>query len=364
MLGCVSHIPEVQDWQWDLAVRMREGIEQVYASRPDEVECVRAMVNAIDGAKPVTVNLDKRASFNLIAEAAFLHGSQSQVQFRVGSEEYSRELADLLVLATYVEDGGLKFQRACFIQTKRSRQSEKHAAFRYSIDPWQLALLSSFPEFRGLSGVFADLEVRLWNRSGMLGAYGLLSPPGEIVIVSAIVLNQVLGGRKSFTAKELVPAILSESAASRGSVHLPCECCWFDPQQCPYCHELLAYLLRHYGTFPRSVLSAAVGNSEASVTTCMGLDEFVRCWTGLRLGEVWRADSVTLSERVLRGTLHAAVRRVSSATGKLAEVRKLLDSVSGNDNLRFDGENPQAHDGGLGVLSVVVSREGWAHQTA
>lgn len=358
MLDSFSHTPEVQDWQWDLAVRIRGGMELIYTSRPDEVECVRAMVQAVDGTPPVAVTIDGRVSFTLKVEAAFLHGSRSRVRFQVGGTDHQRELADLLVLAAYVHDGRLAFQRACLIQAKRSGQSTGQAASRYGVDPWQLALLASFPEFSGVTGVFAGLNVHLRNRSGMLGAYGLLSPPGEIIIVSARVLNQVLGGRKSLAAKELVPAILSESAAARRSMHVPDESWWFDPDHCPYCHELAMHgphhhWRRHHARHRGAGPSATADTPGESVATCIGLDEFVQCWTGLRLGEVWHSDSGTRSDRILRASLQAAVRRVGSVTGKLAGARELLDHASGNDNLRFNDENPGAHGGGLGVLSVI-----------
>jgi hypothetical protein len=363
MLDYFLQTPKVQDWQSDLAVRMREWIERTYASKPNEVECVRAMVNAIDNMEPVTVMIDNIASFELRVESAFLHGSRSQVRFKVGGSEHQRELADLLVLASYVEDGRLEFQRACLIQAKRSGQSTSNGAFRYPVDPWQLALLASFPEFRGVSGVFAGLKVHLRNWSGMLGAYGFLSPPGEILIVSARVLNQVLGGRNSIAAQELVPAILSESAASRSFVHVPREHFWLDPEHCPYCREAAMNLFYpHWLSFfhaGRHQLppSATVNSPRESVTTCIALDEFVQCWTGFRLGEVWQSRGGGRSHHVLRAFLHAAISRVHSATGKLTGVRELLDRESAGDNLRFDDENPEWCDGGLRVVSAIGTIE-------
>ncbi len=355
MLDIISHKPDIQDWQWDLAARIRLGIEDSYTARLNEVECVRAMVEAIDGKEPVQVSLNG-ASFKLEVEAAFLHGSKSQVRFQVGGAEHRRELADLLVLGAYVHDGRLAFQRACLIQAKRSGQGTGRATSRYEVDPWQLALLASFPKFTGVSGVFAGLTVHLRNRSGMLGAYGLLSPPGELIIVSARVLNQVLGGRKSLAAKELVPAILSESASSRNSMHFSDERWWFDPDHCPYCHELAMHGFSHHWRRHHN-LHGFGGMAEtpvASVVTCIGLDEFVQCWTGLRLGEVWHAGAGSRSDRVLRASLHAAVRRVDTATGgKLAKAASVIESAVGDNDIRFDDDNPEAHGGGLGVISVI-----------
>ncbi len=360
MFQTFSETPEVQHWQWDLAARMRSGIERVYASRPDEVECVRAVVQAIDGTPEIVVKANRRGSFKLSVEAAFLHGARSQVRFQVGGASHHRELADLLVLAGYVNDGSLACQRACLVQAKRSGPSGNQAASRYGVDPWQLALLASFPPFEGISisGVFAGLTVHMRNTSGMLGAYGLLSPPGEVVVVSARVLNQMLGGRKSITSKELVPAILSESAAARSAGRVPEERWWFDPKHCPYCHELAMHIhprhwhRHHHQHNPFG--PSPVDNAPAqSATTCIGLDEFVQSWTGLRLGEVWHAASGARSDRILRTSVQAAVRRVGSATGKLADVMELLDRAGGDDNLRIGHDGPEEDWGGLAVVSVV-----------
>jgi len=89
---------------------MREGVEKSFATRPDEVDCVQAIVEAISGTVPVVGRLHNTYSFKLEVESAFLHGSKSQVCFSIGGKQHRRELADLLVLATYVEDGTLAFQ--------------------------------------------------------------------------------------------------------------------------------------------------------------------------------------------------------------------------------------------------------------
>ncbi|MBT9172482.1 MAG: hypothetical protein DDT21_00865 [Syntrophomonadaceae bacterium] len=361
MIDAFTKAPVVQDWQWDLAARIRRGVEQTYGSLPDEVKCVEAIVQAINSmpSPSVGVTLSKRLSLTLEVEAAFLHGSKSQVRFQVGGTEYQRELADLLVLGAYVHDGRLAFQRACLIQAKRSGQSTGQAAARYVVDLGQLVLLASFPEFIGVAGVFKGLKVHLRNRSGMLGAYGLLSPPGEIIIVSARVLNQVLGGRRSLAAKELVPAILSESAASRSSMRSSDDCWWFDPNHCPSCHELAMHGFphhwrRHHKLYGATGLGGVAQAPVESVLTCIGLDEFVQCWTGLRLGEVWHAGVALRSDRILRAALHAAVRRVGNATGKLAETVRVVEHAGGNDNIRIDNDNTMLDGGGFGIVSVIV----------
>ncbi|MBS3975579.1 MAG: hypothetical protein KGZ75_02435 [Syntrophomonadaceae bacterium] len=315
----------VQDWQWDLITQIRCGLEDAYGTQQGEVGCVQAIVQAIHNMQSVEVKLNKGMFLKLEVEAAFLHGSKSQVKFQVGKTEYQRELADLFVLGTYVHDGQPVFQRACLIQAKRQGRSTGRDAARYEVDLGQLAMLTSFPEFTGVSGVFKGFnKVHFRNCSGMLGAYCLLSPPGEFIIVSARVLTLVLGGRKSLSAKELVPAILSENAGSRNSLHYLEGCGWFDPDRCPDCHVLSmhgfpCHCRRHRQLSRATILGGLTEASVESVLTCIGLAEFVQCWTGLRLGEVCRvgANLGARSERILQTALQAVVRRVGGETENL-----------------------------------------------
>lgn len=354
--------PEVQDWQWRIAATMREGVEKSFATRPDEVDCVQAIVEGIGGTVPVAGHLRNTDSFKLEVESAFLHGSESQVRFSIGGKQHQRELADLLVLATYVEDGTLAFQRACFIQAKRSGSTFGRAAARFGIDPWQLALLGSFPEFTGLSGILKGQTHQLRNRSGMLGAYGFLSPPGNFTVVSARVLNHLLGGRKSLTTKELIPAILSEAGAARNAGGSRQDGWWFDPDHCPECHEMAMHFFpghrwHHHGRHGRRHARSSDTPVE-SVLTCVGLDEFVQSWSGLRLGEVWHAKSRTNSDRALRACLCGIVSRVVQSTGALSGLQQVLAGAGGDDNIVDRVEQSEGGMPALGILSIVgaVSR--------
>ena len=356
--------PQVQDWQWQIADTMRRGIETSFGCRPDEVDCVQAIVEAVAGTPPVTGQGRSGDAFRLEVESAFLHGHRSQVSFRVGGATYQRELADLLVIATFVQDGALSFQRACFIQAKRSATPSGSSAARFGIDTWQLALLGSFPELMGITGVLKGQTVHLRNRSGMLGAYGLLSPPGEFTVVSARILSQVLGGRKSLPAKELVPAILSEVAASRNSSPTRSDHLWldrFDPENCLSCREIACYFpefLHHLWCHRQAHVgqhAPVVNTPAASILTCAGLDEFVQSWTGLLLGEVWHAGNPTDSDRTLRRCVSRIVSRVAAQAGTLQRVDRLLREAGGG------GDDPIPHDtadwgpAGLGVLSVIAT---------
>ena len=91
-----------------------------------------------------------------------------------------------------------------------------------------------------------------------------------------------------------------------------------------------------------------------SVLTCMGLDEFVRYWTELRLGEVWHAGAVPESDRVLRNAVQAAVGHVRRATRKLAKTADLFVQAAGETNLSVNGDNPGPDGRGLGIVSTII----------
>lgn len=367
MLDELTTSEEYKDWQWDLSGRLRRAVETAYAQGEGEVPCVEAMVRAISETKSVTSA--QAPGTRVDVEGAFLHGSRSQVKFEIGGVKHQRELADLLVLGSYVESGVLKWQRACFIQAKKGSAAKATAASRFAVDEWQLALLNSFPEFHGVSGVVAGMSCRLRNSTGMLGAYGFLAGPGELSVVSARVLSHVLGGRKSLVGKELTPTLLSERATSRGSVSSPRASWWpIDLPHCPECRGIFEQWFRfhwprlrqhHLHAHGRGVRgpAAAGGYPPESLLACLGVDEFVNAWTTLRLGESWSVGANTGGDRGFDRSLFSLLSRVARGTGGLTQLLNLLPR--GQDNRRppreVDGAIAPSDGGGLAVVSVVAT---------
>lgn len=202
----------------------------------------------------------------------------------------------------------------------------------------------------------------------MLGAYGLLVAPGDFTVISARVLNQLLGGRKSLVGKELTPTILSELAVRIAENPVSLTPWWpFDPEHCPECAHLFeAYLPFPWHRFwrqhshPHRARAHSQANAEephsGSPLSCLGLEEFVDSWTTLRLGESWRVGASSRSDRDLHHALFTLVLRVARATGGLSQLVGLL-SRAGNNNLLPTDDNGPSHplDGGLAVLSAVAS---------
>ncbi len=366
MLNTLTTTAEYQDWQWELAQRLRSAIEAAYAGGLGEVPCIEAMVEAIQNA-PYARSRAAR-TMHVDVEGAFLHGHRSKVKFLIGGNEHERELADLLVLASYVEGNRLQWQRVCFVQAKKGVAKSTGAQWRFGIDEWQLAILNGFPAFRGVSGIFKDGSFHLRNRSGMLGAYGLLTAPGGFSVVSARVLKQVLGGRKSLTSRDLVPAIVSEASSLRaGTPAYPWPWGPIDPEHCRVCQEFVEHWPlffpkphhHHHSRWPHSGAAVHGNESPTSVLSCIGLDEFVQAWSEMRLGEIWRPGVNVASDRRLHGCIAGLTSRVHSETGQLSRLRGLLEECVGEeppeDPWEPNLDEPPSPGGGLGVLSLVVT---------
>jgi hypothetical protein len=357
--------PESQHWQWDLALQMRKAVEHVYATDPDEVQSVEAMVRAASGRAAVA--LPGSPGTKVEVESAFLHGPRSQVEFEVGGEHHQCELADLLVLGSLAQDEKLVGQRVCFIQAKRASKAGAQSPSRYGIDPWQLALLRAFPEFTGVSGVFEAQSLHLRNRTGMLGAYGLLSEPGEFSIVSARIVDSVLGGRRSVAAKEFIPAFLAPAPNWRvqnPTVFSRYPWPFLDPERCQLCADILRHLWRpawlHSHSHHSHSVKAGVKAREDShvwdptVLSCIGMDTFVEAWTALRLGELWRPGTAVQSDMRLGACILAVVSR---AKGQLSGLNGLLaEAHVGSPSKRDSESRPEVrgNSGGLAILSAIA----------
>ncbi len=361
MIEALTDTPEFHHWQWDLARRMREAIEDVYSTAPDEVDAIKAMVEMV--GKGTRVDSPSIDGTSIECESAFLHGPRSQVKFRVGNNTHQRELADLLLLGSYVEDGSLRWQRACFVQAKRGSTPGVRSPSRYAVDKWQLALLRAFPQFTGVSGIFRGQSHNLRNRTGMLGAYGLLADPGDLSLVSARILDQVLGGRGSLPAKELVPVFVgARSPSDARRVDVPGG--WwswehFDPKQSAECRDFFKQVFgtpwQHWHRLHNQRLGhrhrgALNWEPPPSVLSCVGLDAVIQCWSSLQLGEVWKPSDVA-SDVALRACVLSIVSIANAKTGSLSALRTLMMTT---DNPELPHQDGHAEPSNLAVLSVIA----------
>ncbi|MBF0155093.1 MAG: hypothetical protein HQL64_15245 [Magnetococcales bacterium] len=233
---------------------------------------------------------------------------------------------------------------------------------RIEIDGGQLTLLSMFPKFKRkneneINKIKYGTEYLLRNLSGMLGAYGFISKDGEMMVVSARVLRQLLGHRKSFTIKELTPTIVAEHASRRVNTreqhHFPFyyPLPFIDPHHCSWCDDYFDNFIRHhrhYKHYAHHLKMHGYGintKPDESVLSCLGMAEFVRFWTEVQLGEIIEADDRSEESNVLRNIIEAIQLKVGGKDPP-------------NDIVEI---NLDEHKKGLMVLSATVNttlREG------
>jgi hypothetical protein len=170
-----------------------------------EVPSVKA-INDFISSYP---NLTKRGlkvdniQFDLIANSLFIHGKKAQVQFSYpGQIKEPVELGDLIFICTLVIQGKRYLEKITISQFKQDNDTRNVFSWTINNDK-QLYLLSRFPKFRCVEGIFPKKEYCLPNYSGCLGSYGLIQKPGELVFVSATRLNIFLGKTKTIRKNEL-----------------------------------------------------------------------------------------------------------------------------------------------------------------
>lgn len=324
----------LRTWQEKLSDSLRLAIEEKCCG--GEIACVRAIVDALNGNAP----LKATDAWSYTAEAAFLHGPISKVQFGIGGKlQEPRELADLVVLAAEASEGRVERVRACFIQTKANHKGSDYSA-SYSVDDLQLWLLSTFPNFDGLGKMIKGHNFRMRNRTGMLGAYGLLAHPGEISILSARVLANVLSGDrakvagKSISTRDLAPTFAALALPQEVDVTVRVDCD----------HRLHS---TRYWTDDRRGLS---GGSRLA-TLC--LEDFVKEWTGLHLGELWEADPDRQSDPDLKRFIDLVVAR-ARMHGQLSEFARVLGPDVPTQEPDSPGQDEPPSQG-VGVLALVRS---------
>jgi hypothetical protein len=316
-----------QSWQDDLRESIRAGVEEACCG--GEVDCVKAMVRHINDAKPPALS-----HWSVAAESALLHGGISQVKFTIaGVEQPRRELADLCVIAASAEKGQLTGFRVCFIQSKANHRDDRHHA-SYDIDGLQLWLLSRFPKFEGIGRFVKGPSYHLNNTTGMLGAYGFLSHPGEMSLLSARVLANVLAecaGRdksREIDARELAPTL-----AALGSG-------WSRDCFCPH--------------------RASTGGDTTALAT-LSYDDFVREWTGLRLGEPWYSTRANHRDVAVR-TLVDRIVAAAVDENQLPHVAQLFHPDVPREEPEASGEDRDTgHDAeapALGILAVILDWRG------
>ncbi|MFW6122280.1 MAG: hypothetical protein ACOC80_15465, partial [Petrotogales bacterium] len=164
---------------------------------PEIVKIIEKIVNQIDG-----LAISDR-KFKISTNAIFIHGTKSQVEFKYYGNTTQRELGDLIFIISIIYNNKKYFEKFTITQFKRSSKkptwyfNKKDKNAKYP-EKEQLFLLSRFPTFKGTQGSIIPMKrYDIPNYFSCLGSHGLLYRPGDFTFASSILLEILLGDRKS-----------------------------------------------------------------------------------------------------------------------------------------------------------------------
>jgi hypothetical protein len=258
--------PSFLRFQHHLIADIYDQLGQGYSAGEGEVSLVTRIADSLKGKnyKGLTIHCEK------------IHGSKSYVSFTFRDKPTMKELGDL-ILITVISDGRKRLlQKLCIIQNKVLRDGKAH------IDLEQLFLLKNFPLFSGTGGLFRGAkDVMFLNRQQCLGSYGFFDSPGELILVNAGILSNVINGSSTFNRAQLGSLPQGMNGAEEGDV--------FGLQGIPaFLDPMIMEEVFHYWYkrgFPIPFHGSFVPFS-SSRRTLHDLHDVIRTWTSLRLGEL------------------------------------------------------------------------------
>lgn len=272
-------------FQNDVISRSYDALGQGYALGNNEVALVKRLVDAANGRSYGSIRL----------LATMLHGSRSYVEFDYLDKPVTKELGDMAIITVVTSGRQRLLQKTCIVQNKKSTGKG------WSIDLEQLFLLKNFPAFSGNKGIFRDCHnLTFRNASGCLGAFGLLESPGEMILISAPLMSELVRGRKSLSSGDI--SVLSGSSdINTGRADVASSfLLWpgiyrFHPKEWPF---VLEEIFERFG-YPLGFVRGAgghafLGNSRFS----RDLYDITRSWTQLSIGELSYAYDTILNESV------------------------------------------------------------------
>lgn len=258
--------PSFLRFQYQLIADIYDQLGQGYAIGEGEIQLITRISNALRGKSYRSLNI----------HCEKIHGSKSYVSFPFRDKPTTKELGDL-ILVTVISDGRRRLlQKLCIIQNKVLRDGKA------LIDLEQLFLLKNFPLFSGSRGLFRGMkDVMFLNRQQCLGAYGFFDSPGELILVNAGTLSNVIANSSTFDRKQLGFSSNGLNSADEGDIFgfqgIPA---FFDPIMM---EEVLHYWYKRRFPFP---FHGSLAPFSSTRRTLHDLNDVVRTWMSLRLGEL------------------------------------------------------------------------------
>lgn len=255
-------------FQHILTQKIYDALGKGYADKNYEVPLVGKAADAING--------ENYGGIRIVAKK--IHGNTSMATFNYRAVEKSRELGDTVIISLITDGPERLFQKISIVQNKRDRNS------RWEVDPVQLFLLKNFPPIKRGTGVCKPFDGTIFrNNSGTLGCYGLFSEPGDLTMISAPAVAEILRNKQYLSPSDIYcpPEIdLFRNGTTAGNSQLGMPFTHLHPK------EIMMYLDRIHPRrgWPQLALSSPAhffGNTHFMRDT----HDFVRNWTQFNFGE-------------------------------------------------------------------------------
>lgn len=280
-------------WQNQIATEAKASLQTSRSIGEKEVATVTRLCN--------TINSKAFNSISLYSNK--IHGKASYVSFLDESNTKNvRELSDMVVLSLITEGGRVLYARMAFIQNKMEDKPKE-----WDIQQDQLYLLTNFPTFDGVSGIFGKMKnVALPDSFGQLGNYGLFCSPCDMVFANASVITSVQKGKVvEFDAIKKIAAKTQYDLPNWGHV--------------------LYYLHKYcYGKRALPIFGTC--------SIALNMHQFIRNWTQFNIGEEIVLDGVSCCTHLT----NLAKKYMKAA--KMDDLAKLKIEYQGDEDIRIDDD--------------------------
>lgn len=241
-------------WQNQIAADAKASLKISRSIGEKEVATVTRLCN----------NLNAKAFNRISLYSKKIHGKASYVSFLDESNTPNvRELSDMVILSLITEEGRILYARMAFVQNKMEDKPKE-----WNIQQDQLYLLTNFPTFDGVSGIFGGMaNVALLDPFGQLGNYGLFCSPCEMVFANADVITAMQSGTS--VAFDNIKKNTTEKKYKLSN----------------WGHVL--YYLHKYGYKKRAL--PILG----TCSVALNMHQFIRNWTQFNIGEEIVVDGVS-----------------------------------------------------------------------
>jgi len=290
-------------FQNDLAFDIYNGLGQGFSSGNNEVSLVTKLCEITNGKSygPVSICADK------------IHGTRSYVEFNYRDKPVTKELGDMAIITIVSRGRERLFQKLCIIQNKKGSEigsGKNKGNTSWDIDLEQLYLLKNFPKLSGNKGVLKHCrDVSFRNNGGCLGAFGLMHDPGDMILITASLVTELMKGKKSLNTSDISIIGDNYDANLRNNMGLPFPF---------HCHPEELYMIFEELWHRRRGMWPFMGGFNMpflnNIPFTRDIYDFVRAWTQVNIGETsFSFGEVT--NAVVDGFSNALLRQIGFGEG-------------------------------------------------